>query len=403
MINLTMNDSTQKNILQHLEITEKLLGKVASKLSNCTKKATIYSMPDLGIAQNGTRMLGGFYTGACYTWDSDVPFIPVDATVNVCGTAVYRLKKNITNEEFIEKLNHVINDRSIYLDFLNTYLPKEILNSIDINDSSKFFWNYNKGNHFVIFAESDGNSELEEGQYMIVHASAIEFKKDNLQYGLYPIKNNWFYDDIQIEYDDECKRYIRYITGEKAKRFYDIVNFLKEFNKIRNRFFCKSVLDDLFEEEIINISHYGMPTINSICVGCQWEQLDYTLLTAPGNDIFLVHPEINLNNQNSVNLDDMNINLTPHGCGVRMNNSNDKIEYLDGGLKIGDSFYKTGESVNIGVDVSVRTLGMSNDELDKYISNILSKCPGKIYGRLHQKFARTKYGDFNYDKEKKCQ
>ena len=52
----------------------------------------IYAMPDLGIAQNGTRMLGGFYTGSCYSWDSDVPFIPVDATVNVCGTAVYRLK-----------------------------------------------------------------------------------------------------------------------------------------------------------------------------------------------------------------------------------------------------------------------------------------------------------------------
>ena len=97
MINLTINDSTQKNILQHLEVTETLLGNVASKLSNCDKRATIYSMPDLGIAQNGTRMLGGFYTGACYTWDSDVPFIPVDATVNVCGTAVYKLNKNITN------------------------------------------------------------------------------------------------------------------------------------------------------------------------------------------------------------------------------------------------------------------------------------------------------------------
>ena len=299
MINLTINDSTQKNILQHLEVTETLLGKVASKLSNCDKRATIYSMPDLGIAQNGTRMLGGFYTGACYTWDSDVPFIPVDATVNVCGTAVYKLNKNITNEEFIERLNHVINDRSIYLKFLNTYLPKDILNSIDINDSFKFFWNYNKGNHFVIFAESDGTGELEEGQYMVVHASAIEFKKDNLQYGLYPVKNNWFYDDIQIEYDAEHKRYIRYITGEKAKRFYNIVNFLKDFNKIRNRFFCQSVLSDLFGKEIINISHYGMPTINSICIGCQWEQLDYTLLTAPGNDIFLVHPDLNSNNQNA--------------------------------------------------------------------------------------------------------
>ena len=78
MINLTINDETQKNVMKQLEGTEKLLGKVASKLSNKKKNATIYAMPDLGIAQNGTRMMGGFFTGACYTWNSDIPFIPID-------------------------------------------------------------------------------------------------------------------------------------------------------------------------------------------------------------------------------------------------------------------------------------------------------------------------------------
>lgn len=399
MINLTINDLTQENILEHLNKTEKLLSKVATKLSNSEKTATIYAMPDLGIAQNGTRMIGGFYTGACYTWNSDIPFIPVDATVNVCGTAVYKLNKNITNEEFIERLNNVMNNRNTYLDFVNKYLPKNVLNSIDVNDASKFFWNYNKGNHFVIFAESDGKYGLEEGQYMIVHASAIELKKDNLKYGLYPVKGNWFYDDIKTEYDDEHKRYIRYITGEKAKKFYDIATYLKEFNKIRNKYFCQIVLGDLMEKELINISHYGMPTINSVCIGCQWEQLDYTLLTAHGNDVFLVHPEINPNNKNYINLHGKNITLTPHGCGVRMNNPEDKIEYFDGGLRIGDNVYKIDESVNIGVDVSVRTKNMTNEELDNHINNILSKCPGEIYGRLSQKFARTKYGDFNYKEE----
>lgn len=399
MINLTINDETQKNVMKQLEGTEKLLGKVASKLSNKKKNATIYAMPDLGIAQNGTRMMGGFFTGACYTWNSDIPFIPIDATINVCGTAVYKLNKNITNEEFISKLNKVMNDRNTYLDFVNKYLPSNVLKSIDVSDSSKFFWNYNKGNHFVIFAESNGDGELEKGQYMIVHASAIEFKKDNLQYGLYPVKDNWFYDDIQVEYDENHKRYIRYITGEKATRFYEIATFLKDFNKIRNRYFCQSVLGDLIESEIINISHYGMPTINSVCIGSQWEQTDYTLLTAPGNDIFLVHPNIDKCNQNSVSIDEKNLTLTPHGCGVRMNNSNDNIEYFDGGIRIGDNSYKIGESVNIGVDVSVRTSGMSNSELYNHISDILSKCPGQIYGRLSQKFARTKYGDFCYREE----
>ena len=70
---------------------------------------------------------------------------------------------------------------------------------------------------------------------------------DNLNFGLYPVKGNWYYDDIKTEYDEESKRYLRYITGEKAKRFYDIASYLKKFNK------CYDYLDNLWEkvEDII--------------------------------------------------------------------------------------------------------------------------------------------------------
>ena len=393
--NFTINDITQENILIHLKNTEKLLKIVASKLSNEEKSATIYAMPDLGIAQNATRMLGGFYTGACYTWDTNVPFIPVDSTVNVCGTAVYKLNKNITNEEFITRLDNVLNNRNTYLNFINDYLPSDVLKTMDINDSSKYYWNYTKGNHFIIFAESDGSYGLEKGQYMIVHASAIEFKNDNLNFGLYPVKGNWYYDDIKTEYDEESKRYLRYITGEKAKRFYDIASYLKKFNKLRNRYFCNAVLGDLLQKEIINVSHYGMPTINSVCIGCQWEPIDYTLLTAPGNDIFLVHPNIGLNN--TFELDGLKMTLTPHGCGVKMNNLDDEISYIDAEkIKIGEKIYEKGTSVNIGADVSVRTKNMDENELNDYIRGILTKCPGMVYGILKQRYAKTKYGDFDY-------
>lgn len=396
--NLSLNDCTQENIIEHLKNTEKLLKTVATKLSKEEKDAKIYVMPDLGIAQNATRMLGGFYTGACYTWDTDVPFIPVDATVNVCGTAIYKLNKSISNEEFINRLNNILNDRKSYLDFANKHLPLEVLKTIDINDASKYYWNYTNGNHFIIFAESDGEYGLEKGQYMIVHASAIEFKKDNLEFGLYPVKGNWYYDDIKTEYDEDSKRYLRYITGEKAKRFYDIATYLKDFNKIRNSYFCKAVLGDLLQKEVINISHYGMPTNNSVCIGSQWEQLDYALLTAPGNDIYLVHPKLNLNN--TFALDNINITLIPHGCGVKMNNSTDKIEYLDKNtLKVGNNIFSLGNSVNIGIDVSVRTNGMNEEELDTYILNILKQCPGTVYGKLKQRYAKTKSGDFEFIKE----
>ena len=93
-------------------------------------------------------------------------------------------------------------------------------------------------------------------------------------------------------------------------------------------------------EEIINLSHYGMPTNNAICIGCQWEQENFTLLTAPGNDIYLVRPD--LSSKNTIKLEDKKITLTPHGCGVMFKNSNDTIEYLEDGMLIGKKYFKKG-------------------------------------------------------------
>ncbi len=398
VVNFSLNDNTQQQIIKHLEVTAQLLEKVTTKLSNTEQQSKIYAMPDLGIAQNGTRMLGGFYTGACYTWNSTIPFVPVDTTVNVCGTTVYKLKQKISAEEFKRRLDSVMNMRSTYLDYAKNLLPSYILDSIDLNDESKFYWNYNVGNHFVILAEQEEDTEeIPAGQYMVVHASAIELKKGNLQYGLYPVNGNWYYDDIKTEYDEKNNRYLRYICGEKAEKFYRLASELQNINKERNRYFCKKVLGELADIEIINLSHYGMPTNNAVCVGCQWEQEDFTLLTAPGNDIFLVHPD--LSRVNTFKLNDKNITLTAHGCGVRLKHEDDKIEYLPDGITIGDKHFKIGESINIGNDVVVRTKDFSGEQLRNHVNSILNKCPGQVYGQLHQIFARTKYGDFDYRKK----
>jgi len=395
--NFSLNDNTQKEILKHLKTTSKLLSKVGTKLSETQKESMIYAMPDLGIAQNGTRMLGGFYTGACYSWNSDVPFVPVDTTVNVCGTTVYKLNQNITVQEFQKRLDNVMQNRDTYLKYASTHLPSQILDSIDLERADKFYWNYNVGNHFAILAEqNDDNSELTEGQYMIVHASAIELKKDNLKYGLYPVEGNWYYDDIKTIYDDNENRYLRYIYGKKAVQFAELASTLQKINKDRNRYFCKTVLGELAGEEVINLSHYGMPTNNAVCIGCQWEQEDFTLLTAPGNDIFLVHP--NVTAPNTIDLNNKKITLTPHGCGVMLKNSSDTIKYLNDGILIGNKHFKKGESINIGNDVSVRTNNMDSKHVKQHIETVLDRCPGTIYGQMHQLFARTKYGDFDYTK-----
>ena len=72
-------------------------------------------------------------------------------------------------------------NRETYLRYATTHLTVRILDSIDLEGADKFYWNYNVGNHFVILSEqAEENHELPKGQYMIVHASAIELKKDNL-------------------------------------------------------------------------------------------------------------------------------------------------------------------------------------------------------------------------------
>ncbi len=324
-----------------------------------------------------------------------MPFIPVDATVNVCGTAVYRLNQKISIKEFKRRLNNVMENRETYLKYATTHLPVQILNSINLERADKFYWNYNVGNHFVILAEQDSeNSELPKGQYMVVHASAIELKKDNLKYGLYPVHGCWYYDDIQIEYDDNENRFLRYIYGKKAVKFSKLVDMLQIINKDRNRYFCKEVLGELAGEEIINLSHYGMPTDNAICIGCQWGQEDYNLLTAPGNDIFFIHPD--LSSENTVKLKDKQITLTPHGCGVMFKSTSDTIKYLDDGIQIGNRHFKKGESINIGNDVFVRTNGMNGKQIKQHVDKVLDICHGTIFGQMHQIFARTKYGDFDY-------
>ena len=91
----------------------------------------------------------------------------------------------------------------------------------------------------------------------------------------------------------------------------------------------------------------------------------------------------------------------PHGCGVMLKNSNDTIKYLKDGILIGNKYFKKGESIDIGNDVVVRTNGMSEEHVRQHVEKVLSKCQGIIYGRMHQLFARTKYGDFDYSRRYK--
>lgn len=368
IVDLTLRDNTQIKVIEQLKQTEKLIATVATKLSKGKRECNIYAMPDLGIASNITRMCGGMYTGSCYTWETDEPFIPIDSTVNVCGTAIFKLKREITPKEFRNRVEK------------------------EFKDKSKYDWNYDSGNHFVILGKSNGKYGLEEGYYLIVHASAKEYKRENMKEGLYPVKGNWFYHDILIERDEKSNRYLRYIKGKTAEKFYEIAEFLKKFNEERNRYFCEKVLGNLLDKEILNIPHYGMPNRNSVCIGTQWENRLYTLLTAPGNNIYLVNPIVIEDSPNNFIHNNTNILLNPHGLGVKLVNDDIDIKYVEQGMMIGDKRFLLGERVNIDVDVKIRTHNETQEILEKTVSRVLKKCPGEIKGELEQICSITKRG-----------
>ena len=104
MRDLTLQDTTQISILRHLMLTEQLLARAASKASGSEQSAEIWAMSDLGLPNNISRIHGGFFTGAFYRWQTSVPIVPVDATVNCCGVSVFRINREINSQEEFDRL-----------------------------------------------------------------------------------------------------------------------------------------------------------------------------------------------------------------------------------------------------------------------------------------------------------
>lgn len=341
--NLTLNDRTQKKVLRKLEITEKLISKVATKLSSTQKTCDIYAMSDLGIAHNVTRMRGGFFTGAVYKWEeTDIPFIPVDATINVCGTALYRINFDMQVSEFKKKCEKVL------------------------SDTSKYNWNFTNGNHFISLCYSENNMGMREGYYMLVHASACEYKE-----ALYPVIGNWYYQDICTERLNHY-RYIRYIKGDKAEKLYEWAKLLESYNRERNHTFCKKVLSGNMGGEILNVSHYGMSSLHEVLIGVQKTGGLATLLTSPGKNVYIVKKMENAKN-----------NYMPHGFGLELPEESD-FTYHKNGIQIGEKKFYSG-SITIGEDaINRQSFSETDESLRKHIRKIVQINKLEICAELKQ-------------------
>lgn len=339
MKNLSLNDPTQLEIIRKLEITERLLVTVLSKLSGKEEKIEITLLPDLGLPHNITRIRGGFYTGMHVKWDSNIPFIPVDATINSCGVAIYELGHTIDSKEEFERM---IEKGRIYV------------------ESKGYKWNFNEGNHFIIYGLIEGNKPC-----MIFHSSAKEYKIQN-EKNLYPSRNAWYYNNIKTFEDKLTNRYLRYIEGKTAEKFYEIARQAHEFNIKRQQDIANIILGDNCRNEVINLQHYGMPSEKEVAIGCSWNTRKYVLLTAPNKPIFIVRC-----NEKSI---------VPHGFGVASNKNVPKIEYIEGAVNIDGEIYKDGKINKKNIQIRNQTL--DNKMVYNIAKQISKKCDGELISKV---------------------
>lgn len=344
MIDKTFLDSTQKSILPHLQTTELLVASALEKETGKKCNVEIIAMPDLGLANNSIRMCGGFFTGMFMEWNADIPFVPVDTTVNSCGVSVFSLRKGISFQEFKSRINST----------------KEKMGQLGYN------WNFERGNHFISLCRNDLN------QYFIVmHASADEYKKSVPGRSLYPIPNVWYYDDIKVITTKNSERYLRYLVGNSAKRFTSIAIELERINKERMHSVATIIAGELIKEEVCYIPHYGMPTESSIAIGCSWRTDKSVLLSLPGNDVFIIE-------RVDKSLDRW---LTPHGFGAEI--ISPSISYKSGKLYINGSQILYDDDVALLKEKAIRHVRSDNRQIEDYINRILQKVNARVISKLH--------------------
>ena len=325
-----------------------MLTQVLKSINGSTSTVEITCLEDLGFANNIMRMHGGFFTGINVKWETRIPFVPVDTTVNSCGVSIFRFKEHFDFSEFKNRLS-----------ILDEQLQKNgIIN------------NFNRGNHFIALC-SDNNGY----QYLVLHASNNTYKYG--EKGLYPREDTWYYNDIctsNFEYG-----YLRYIVGKTAERFYRLYLESEKTNPVRNQIVANIILKNCTDiKEIIYTPHYGMPNASSISIGSQWRQSKSVLLTKEGCSIYIVKEENPF------------CSFMPHGFGLSINGSCRDVSFFDSGIIINDVVINCKNGF-IGSEIAVTR---NNDKVinQKSIAQFMPLRNIKVVSELNQLFSYTRNG-----------
>ena len=370
MHNLTLGDATQTRIGQFLKVTERLLAAAATKASGRHQDAEIWTLPDLGLPNNVTRIYGGFFTGALYQWRSDTPIVPIDTTVNSCAISVFKLMRPFASrQDFVTRIQRAI-ERT--------------------EEHTSYAWNFDSGNHFVTYGRVSGSKDVLDGHYLVLHSSASEYKKqDN---GLYPVPGNWFMHGVKAVQMPDSTRFLRYIDGTLAERFYKVASFVEHTNQFRHQFFAEIIADPQnIESEIFHRPHYGMPASDAVAIGCQWMFTPslFLLLTGPSKPLYFI--QTTASERNNVALSSGNAQLYPHGLGKasipRLN-----LSYERDALSVNGTRYPLDGSLEDNKSLMLRDIGDEPDAVPPIVNNILHSCPGNVVGQLQPLYSYSNAG-----------
>lgn len=246
-----LNDKSQEVLLKYIKETERLLNKVVKKYDKREESgAVIIPSLDLGYPNNVMRLAGGFATGMLIDWDCGTSFVPIDATVNVCTSSVFKITPG----------SELLND---FEGFVKKVTETDAT-------SMGYSFSLKSGNHFLMLATD------EEGDYyLVLHSSVKEMKESYL--GLYPSEVNWYSSRVKSDPQESIQsneRYIRYIKGEEATYFIKTAHYLEKYNVEIHEWIASKLNCGRKDDKPIIRHHYYMPTDSSIVIG--------TFVEAPG-------------------------------------------------------------------------------------------------------------------------
>ena len=244
-----LNDNTQRVLLPYIQETGKMLSELIKQkeYDNRTGSgAIVIPSLDLGYPNNVQRLAGGFATGMLINWESSVPIVPIDATVNVCSSSVFKIKPS----------EHILEN---FIDYVTNTLPEKA-------HQNGYSLNFESGNHFLMIAKDQDNPD---DYYLVLHSSAKELK--NSYFGLYPVENNWYSSRVKIK-KGENGRYLRYIKGDDTKHFIQLAHHMEGYNKEIHKWVAKEMNQGRNPGYELIKNHYYMPTDSSIAIGTFVEQ-----------------------------------------------------------------------------------------------------------------------------------